>query len=227
MKRWMSRLVLTAVLVALAATAGLAQKPPRSIYLEIRSVDSGPSGTITSTMKFWATKQSARLDTSHPLRGTQRLLVFKGYVYVMSVDAKVGVKSPLPKELKSVVGDIEKMVHVIPGIPEKGDKLPPKVREETLLGYKCDVHEFSETKDGRTVKVTLWMPKTLRPRIPLKMIESNIIQKKGVNIREKREVRVTKIRLNVPVTEALFRVPKGYKIREQKLPARRGSRPRK
>jgi len=221
MRTWRLPLAAAAVALALTVASAAGGKLPRSLYLEVRSTDSGASGKVTSTLKFWTTAQSSRLDISHPLSGDQRFLVFKGYAYMVVPKAKAAIKTPLPPELRvGAKGDIERMIHALPGIPDKNAKLPSKVREETLLGYKCDVLEVKASRNGQTRRVTLWMPQTLRPRIPLKIVETQIIQKKGVNLRESRELEVTKIKLNVPVTQALFQVPKGYKVTLKKPPKR-------
>ena len=215
MVSWRQPLVLAAILLAGGHAGVCAQSSPRSIYLEARSVDSGIAGTATTSMKMWSTAQSMRADVTHPLAGSFRLLVFKGNAYMLQTASKTGFKMPVPDEIKGSVGDLEKMVQALPGVSDRISSLPPRIREETLLGYPCDVHSASKQAGAATTDTTIWMPKTLRPRIPLRVIERKTTRQEGATIRETRDVTVTKLQLNVPVTEALFSVPDGYQLQER------------
>jgi outer membrane lipoprotein-sorting protein len=200
-------------LICAAGAAG------RSAQFTVTAVQSSPQGQVTMTSKVWVTESQARADLKHPLGGDMMVLLTDGAVYQLSPKDKQGIKGKLPPEIKPGQDNFDRFIRSLAFNGSEVVKSAKKVGTGTVAGFPCDIYRQSETKQGSTRSIQVWMPQKMNPRFALKAIIETSVKKPGVSMKETLNVTLSNVKVNAPIPASVFAVPKGYKITEGKVQA--------
>lgn len=199
----------TILLVTAAGSAGAAGK---SATFSILAVHSAPGQEITIKSKCWVTESSGRAEVADPIKGNGIVLLSGDYGYFLDQKEKKGIRTPLPPEVKSSKDRFDWLVKQITFDATKAIGKAKIVRTETVSGYACDVYSNSVSKGGESRSMTVWMPKKMSPKFPLKGVMSQTVTKPGLSQKSGVTITLSNIKLNAAIPASMFTVPAGYKI---------------
>ena len=206
--------VLALAVAASCATWGAAAEAQgkKTASFTVTAMHSGQGVQVTITSKVWVTPTQARAEVKHPLEGDAVFLVTNGFFYKLDPKSKKGEKGPLPAEMRKSSDNFDLLMAQFAFDATNAIKVAPKVRTETVSGYKCDVYEKSVSKGEATRSLTVWMPQTLSPKFPLKAIKTDKITKPGASVEESVQILLSNVKVNQTIPASTFAVPTGYKI---------------
>jgi hypothetical protein len=204
-----------ALLMVSTPTAAVAAK--KSATFNVAALHAGSGMQVTINSKVWITPTQARADVNHPLQGDVTFLVANGFFYQLDHKSKKGVKGPLPPELKKSPDNFNLLVAQFAFDAGDAIKTSKKLRTESMSGYMCDVYSKTQTKEGATRSVTVWMPQQMTPKFPVKAVLADTMRKPGAEVSNSITITLSNIKLNQEISPATFAVPKGYKIITGKL----------
>lgn len=207
--------------LVLAGSAGAAGK---TATFKVTAVQSTPQGQVTMTSNVWVTPTQARADMHHPLGGDMRVLVTNGSLYQLDPRSKQGVKAKLPPAIANAKDNFDFLISrmAFNGAPVL--KNAKKIRTERAAGYLCDVYTHSIAKQGRSRKITVWMPQKMEPKFAVKALVDTSIKQPGVTAKETLMVTLSGIKLNQSIPAATFAIPAGYKVVEGKVEPPQGAK---
>jgi|SRR5688500_3254312 len=202
--------------------AGTVAAAGKSATFKVTAVQSTPQGQVTMTSSVWITATQARADMHHPLGGDMRVLVTNGSFYQLDPRTKQGVKAKLPPAVANSKDNFDFLISrmAFNGAPIL-DKAK-KIKTQTVAGYLCDVYTHTISKEGRTRKITLWLPQKMSPRFAVKALVDSSIKKPGVTAKETLSVTLSQIKLNAAIPGSIFAIPAGYKVVEGKVDPPKG-----
>jgi hypothetical protein len=210
MKGWAFALG-AAALVASASQPALSAG--KSATFDVTAVHTGQGAQITINSKVWVTSQQARADVTYPGgKGQFQFLVTNGYFYQLKPDEKKGIRGPLPPEMSKNKDNFDMLVAKLAF--DAGDvlKIAQKVRTESVAGFNCDVYSKSVSEGGKSRAITVWVPQTVTPRIPVKAVMEDKMVEPGASFQRNVTVTLSNLKVNVPIAPAVFKVPSNYKI---------------
>ena len=199
------RRVLTAmgVLAAILLSAGLvsAGTLAKSGSFERVVTIKAPGASATETEKYYWSGDRLRAE-KYSIGGTLIQIKNGSTLYMYNPAAKEAMKATVPSKYNQTV---ESMLNE-EAATAKGGK---KVGAAKVAGFPCDVYIMSKTAGGVTRQAKLYMSRDSRLPVPLKL---EITIGKTIQTIETRN-----IKLNISVSSSMFTVPKGTKIKEQKI----------
>jgi hypothetical protein len=206
-----------AALAALLVSGGSSAQTARNktATFSVRSVQVSTSGQVTVNSQVWVTATQARAVIQNPLKGEAVFLITGGYLYQLDPAKKRGVRFPLPPEVAAKTDNFSFLISRFAFDASKALARTKVVRQETVAGYVCDVHYASEEKAGARRTITVWMPRKMEPRIPLKAVMSQRVNKPGATLNDSLTITLSNLKLNSPIPATTFRVPTGYEIKTE------------
>ena len=185
----------TALILAVLFMALQVLSPDAGAYTASykQTVTAGQGGVPAMEMRVWVKDDKMRVETG--VGGEQGIMIFKDkevYSYVPQQGMWMKVPNSQDVEFK-YVEDSEKYVQYL---QEQG---AVKTGTETVNGYPCDVYVYSDKTTGADITTWVWQEKDF----PVKMT----IAGRGMST----EVLFSNIRINEPISEELFEIPRSQK----------------
>lgn len=197
------------LLVGVAGAAGAAGK---SATFNIIAVHSAPGQEVTIRSKCWVTQTHGKAEVSDPIKGSGIVLLSGDYGYFLDPKEKKGIRTPLPAEVKSSKDRFDWLIRQITFDATKALSQAKVVRTETVAGYPCDVYSNAQSKGEESRSMTVWVPKKMSPRFPVKGVMSRTLSKPGLTQKSGVTITLSNIKLNAAIPASTFAVPSGYKI---------------
>lgn len=196
---------LTAVLAAaavvtfagVAMAAGMAKSGSLERVVTIKSV----GASATESEKFYWEGDRLRSE-KYSVNGMVVQIKDGRTIYLFSPERKEAMKATLPEKAAQ---SVQQMLAAEAG-SVKGGK---KVGRAQLSGFNCDVYVLSKTVGGITSRAKIYLSTDPRLPIPMKM---EVTMGKTVQTVETRNVK-----LNSNISDSMFTLPKGTKVKEQKI----------
>lgn len=210
--------------VLLIGVAGAAGAAGKTATFSITAVHSAPGQEVTIKSKCWVTETQGKAEVSDPIKGNGIVLLSGNYGYFLDPKEKKGIRTPLPPEVKGSKDRFEWLIKQITFDATKALSQAKVVRSETVAGYACDVFTNSQTKGEESRSMTVWVPKKMSPRFPVKGVMSRTLSKPGVTQKSGVTITLANIKLNAAIPASTFAVPTGYKIID---PPKEGAAPPK
>jgi hypothetical protein len=167
---------------------------------------------VTVPCQVWITQTEARAEVKDPLKGDVIFLISKGNFYQLDPKSHRGIRGPLPPELRKSRDNFQFFVARFSFDASKAIEHSKKTGTETVSGYLCDVFVNSETDSGGTHSIKVWVPQKMDPKLPVKAVKSQKINKPGATVEDTITMILSNIKLNQPIPASTFAVPSGYKI---------------
>lgn len=123
-------------------------------------------------------------------------------LYIYNPAAKEAMKAVLPSKYNK---SVQQMLSEEAGTAKSGKK----VGSAKVAGFDCDVYMVSKTSGGVTKSAKFYMCRDPRLPVPLKL---ELTLGKVIQI-----VETKNIKLNTSISSSMFAVPKGTKVKEQKI----------
>lgn len=198
--------------VALAPITGAEAQGKKSATFDVTTHQSGTGVQVTINGKVWITPTQARAEVKDPLNGEVIFLVTNGYFYRLDPKSKRGIKGPLPGQMSKSKDNFNVLMAQFSFDASNALKVAEKTRTETVSGYKCDVFEKSATQGDASRSLAIWMPQTLSPKFPIKVVKKDKVNKPGASVEQSVDITLTNIKVNTAIPASVFAVPSGYKI---------------
>lgn len=196
----------------LAPGASVAAPGKKSASFDVTTLQSGTGVQVTVKSKVWITPTQARAEVKDPLNGEVIFLVTNGFFYQLDPKGKRGVKGPLPAKLSKSKDNFDLLMAEFSFDASNALKVAEKTRTETVSGYKCDVYEKSATQGDASRTLSIWMPQTLSPKFPIKVVKKDKVNKPGASVEQSVDITLSNIKVNTAIPASVFAVPAGYKI---------------
>ncbi len=155
------------------------------------------------TEKYYWSGDRLRAE-KYTITGTLIQIKNGNSLYIYNPSAKEAMKATLPAKYSKSVQDMLSEE----AAAAKGGK---KVGSAKIAGFPCDVYIVSKSSGGAIKRAKLYMSKDPRLPVPLKL---EITMGKVTQT-----IEVKNIKLNISISSTKFAVPKGTKIKEQKITA--------
>jgi outer membrane lipoprotein-sorting protein len=199
-----------AALAAVAAAAhGLATAPFKTAQFDVVSLMQGQGGQVTVTSKVWVKGKKARVEVRHPLMGDLNVIADGRYIYQISPSQNQATKTDQAK----ATGGREPWQMFVANV-EQLRQGARKVGAESLEGYRCDVYEQRESGKGQSASLRAWITRSLQPPMPLKVVRQVTIERPNAKISQTLTIRLRHLRLDAPLPDSLFTLPKGVRVVE-------------
>jgi outer membrane lipoprotein-sorting protein len=197
--------------VAAVVSAVSVSAAAKTASFSVAATHAGQGVQVTVNSKVWLTPTQARADLKHPLQGELTFLVNDGSFYQLDPKSKRGMKGPLPPDFKKQ-DNFAALLRMFAFDADSALKVAKKVRTETVAGYSCDVMVSNAKNGDASRNVTIWMPHKMDPKIPLKAIMKDQVNKPGASVSQTVTIQLSNIRLNQAIPASTFAVPAGYRI---------------
>lgn len=205
-------LALTMAAGILAQTTGAWAQGKKTAAFDVTTQQSGTGVQVTVKSKVWITPTQARAEVKDPLNGEVIFLVSNGFFYQLDPKTKRGVKGPLPAEMVKSKDNFDLLMSQFSFDASNALKVAQKTRTETVSGLKCDVYEKTATQGEASRSIAIWMPQTLTPKFPIKVMKKDKVNKPGASVEQSVDITLSNIKVNTAIPASLFAVPSGYKI---------------
>lgn len=205
--------------VTLAAAAGLlapgggaAAQGKKTATFDVTTMHSGTGVQVTVNSKVWITPTQARAEVKDPINGEMIFIVTNGFSYQLDPKSKRGIKGPLPPQLRKSKDNFSVLLGQFSFDASNALKVAEKTRTDTVSGHKCDVYEKSAKQGDATRSLSVWMPQTLSPKFPIKVVKTDKVNKPGASVEQSVDITLSNIKLGTTIAPSVFAVPTGYKI---------------
>jgi len=205
-------LTLAAAAGILTQCVGASAQGKKTAAFDVTTVQSGTGVQVTVNSKVWITPTQARAEVKDPLNGEVIFLVTNGFFYQLDPKSKRGIKGPLPAQLSKSKDNFDLLMGQFSFDASNALKVAEKTRTDTVSGYKCDVYEKSATQGDASRSLAIWMPQTLSPKFPIKVVKKDKVNKPGASVEQSVDITLSNIKVNTAIPASVFAVPTGYKI---------------
>jgi outer membrane lipoprotein-sorting protein len=196
----------------LTQSVGASAQGKKTAAFDVTTVQSGTGVQVTVNSKVWITPTQARAEVKDPLNGEVIFLVTNGYFYQLDPKGKRGIKGPLPAQLSKSKDNFDVLMGQFSFDASNALKVAEKTRTDTISGYKCDVYEKTATQGDASRSLSIWMPQTLSPKFPIKVVKKDKVNKPGASVEQSVDITLSNIKVNTAIPASVFAVPSGYKI---------------
>lgn len=208
-----------AVVMIAALAAGTAAAAPKTLKFIQTTVTDGAGMHMNVEAKVWIKGQKARVETNDPRSGPMLLLVDGPQIRRLYPRQKRGIVSRLPGGKNGPANPWEFMIASVSQLTHGAKKLG----EERLDGYLCDVYVLTHRSPSQNMTVKSWVTGTTQPRLPLRIESTSHQQRPNATVNLTQTIRITGLKIGVPLSDALFAVPAGYKIVQDNGPGMPGA----
>jgi outer membrane lipoprotein-sorting protein len=191
---------------------GAAAQGKKTAVFNVTTKQSGTGVQVTVSSKVWITPTQARAEVKDPLNGEMIFIVTNGFFYQLDPKSKRGIKGPLPAPVSKSKDNFNLLMGQFSFDATNALKVAEKTRTETVSGYQCDVFEKTATQGDASRSLSVWMPQTLSPKFPIKVVKTDKVNKPGASVEQSVDITLSNIKVNTAIAPSVFAIPAGYKI---------------